>query len=1627
MSKRLLSIMLAMLMLFSLLPMSAMAVGDEETGDQSVENDSDLQVGSTQIGESGTYWSYDDVTKTLTISGEGMVPGGTGEGGDTHPWDDYEDEITKLVIVQGVTGTLGSKAFAGMNALTEIQFPNSFTTIGGGAFANCSNLKTVTLPDTITTLSSVAFSNCNNLETLYVRNRDITIPSGAKWTTTTALPDNLTVYGYQYTNDTRVETTALYNYIQEENDKLTDGTYTSSSPIKFVAYDDPENATGPIGDTGITWKYTDATKTLTISGSGVVSFEREEDGSGTPWYQYRDLIEKVVFEEGVTGVSTTKAFAEMPMLSEIVFCDSLTSLGVGTFANNKSLETVTLPETLESLGQVVFSNCQNLKSLTVENPNMSVSASQWSSDAVPGHGAADGLVVYCNKWTDANKNTTTDFYEYVQYNNKNTDSNIIFIALDEQKPVEDGSSISWSYDGDTKTLTITGEGMLSISDYTTEPWWDIRDSIETVIFGDGVTGSTGTKTFAEMDNLSEVIFSSTFEQLGTGSFASNPNLESIILPESLESVSTVVFSNCKNLKTIVIKNRTMDAPVNGQWSSPNVNPNVPQNLTVYGYQWTDDTQITETDFYKYVQYQNTNNGGNINFIAMDDPNATAGVIGDSKTFWSYDDGTKTLTISGEGMVPGGTGLGADTHPWDKYEDEITKLVIEEGVTGTRSSKAFAGMDALTEIQFPNSFTTIGGGTFANCLALEKVTLPETIEYLSSVVFSNCRSLKELRVENRNIDVSCVIDGKLDDGDEEDISTTWSTTGTTPEGLKVYGYENTSKGGDQKTEIYTYINGNSIDFVDLDSYAGDIEDGIKWELKDGTLIINIISGEGEIPDYTEESAAPWSDFNSQIKHIVVEKGITAIGANAFSGITDLETAEINRTVAEIDTNAFSGTDEFTIKAKRGSAALKYANEHENITSDEIVTANILFIGNSYTEDAREYLRYVFDQYDFEADVNFGHLYSGGKTVAYYANCARSETNNSNEYGEGNYDTTSPRAQEDNSAAGTYRLTYLKSENGNVAFTSEGVKTIKYAMNDMEWDIVIIQGHDVEQMYGGTYSNQFKSNLEYLTDYIKSFDSSVEIGYYMTWRRNQEDMNRLKAYWQMMQEVVEKNDNVSFVIPVGTAVENARTTFLGELDYTSTGSGFSKVNLLTGEKINGTMGNDNNSGLQRDNTHMSAVVGRFLAGYTIGEYLINHINSMNGTDFTNKEEISEIYSFDTAVGKLPELYVDAIKASADAAIEKPYQVATLTGYDDPMEPIKAAISTAAYRFEGIASNDAMREAIESKLESLNLLSGTDTTVTVSAMADGTFKATVNVQFGYLSDTVEITGNYTEEVETPEHNITINEPNHGSVTVVESASTGETVTITVDPDNGYRLADLTVKDSSGTELELEYIGNGKYTFVMPEGAVTVDADFTRITNVKPPVDEPDEPEEPEKDELPFVDVDDSDWFYDAVYYAYTNGLMDGVSTTQFAPNSNLTRGMVVTILYRLEGEPRVTGSSGFTDVASGAWYADPVTWAAANGIVNGVSDTEFAPNTDITREQLAAILFRYAEYKGYDVSGRDSLTGYTDRGSISAYALDAMRWAVDEGLITGMTATTIVPQGTATRAQCATMLMRFIENIA
>lgn len=181
-----------------------------------------------------------------------------------------------------------------------------------------------------------------------------------------------------------------------------------------------------------------------------------------------------------------------------------------------------------------------------------------------------------------------------------------------------------------------------------------------------------------------------------------------------------------------------------------------------------------------------------------------------------------------------------------------------------------------------------------------------------------------------------------------------------------------------------------------------------------------------------------------------------------------------------------------------------------------------------------------------------------------------------------------------------------------------------------------------------------------------------------------------------------------------------------------------------------------------------------------------------------------------------------------------------------------------------------------------------------------------------------------------------------------------------------------------------------------------------------------------LPFGDVKSADWFYNDVKYVYEKGMMAGTAADVFAPNATTTRAMIVTILYRLEGSPAVTGTSAFVDVPAGQWYTDAVNWAAANQIVKGTSATTFAPNDSITREQMAAILYRYAQYKGYDVTKKADLSGYSDNGQVSAYAKDALAWANAAKLINGVTNTTLAPQGNATRAQVSAILHRFCDGV-
>ena len=232
------------------------------------------------------------------------------------------------------------------------------------------------------------------------------------------------------------------------------------------------------------------------------------------------------------------------------------------------------------------------------------------------------------------------------------------------------------------------------------------------------------------------------------------------------------------------------------------------------------------------------------------------------------------------------------------------------------------------------------------------------------------------------------------------------------------------------------------------------------------------------------------------------------------------------------------------------------------------------------------------------------------------------------------------------------------------------------------------------------------------------------------------------------------------------------------------------------------------------------------------------------------------------------------------------------------------------------------------------------------------------------------------------------------------GKSVTFTFTPDKGYKVKDVKVNGKSVGAVTT-------YTVDKLTVSTRIEVEFT-------------------DGKLPFMDVHENDWFYDDVAFAYNEGLFAGTSNTTFSPNASMTRAMLVTVLYRLDGKPTVSGRSGFSDVQIGSYYEDAVTWAANNGIVNGTSTSTFSPNANVTREQMAAILYRYAQYKKYNTTASSSLNSFSDYASVSGYAVTAMQWAVAEKLVNG-SAGKLMPTGNATRAQVAAILHRFVENVA
>ena len=357
---------------------------------------------------------------------------------------------------------------------------------------------------------------------------------------------------------------------------------------------------------------------------------------------------------------------------------------------------------------------------------------------------------------------------------------------------------------------------------------------------------------------------------------------------------------------------------------------------------------------------------------------------------------------------------------------------------------------------------------------------------------------------------------------------------------------------------------------------------------------------------------------------------------------------------------------------------------------------------------------------------------------------------------------------------------------------------------------------------------------------------------------------------------------------------------------------------------------------------------------------------------------------------------------------------TGYTQPAAKIVTITNTGNQSLT--LNQPASTSSFEvGTLTDTELAAGEKATFTVqpkAGLAVGTYSENITVS-GSEGATVTIPASFTVEQRdnTPYYGITVNDLANGTVTCyAKSAAKGAEVTLTVKPDVGYALDKLTVTDASGKTVDVTKVDEKTYTFVMPGSKVTVEAVFAPSTSG-----------------LPFTDVSAGDWFYEAVQFVYENGLMDGVAGNLFAPNATLNRAMAVTILYRLEGSPDLDGENlgyPFADVDGNTWYGDAVYWARLNGIVDGVENNHFDPTGSLTREQMATVLYRYAQYKGADVSASGDISGFVDSANVSDWAVDAVKWAVGTGLVNGVEGNALAPQGTSTRAQAAAVLMRLSQ---
>lgn len=1220
-------------------------------------------------------WIYS--AGTLTLKGSGAMDDFTTI--DSVPWKNYMSKITTVSIADGIT-SIGSYAFNDASNLKEIQLPQSIKSIGASAFKGSGLNDKVRVPATVTSIGEDAFKDVS--ATIYIYNgvwnnddkKNLIDDANIGTTKVVHFIYGANIGGYSYPRSTNVLLGVDENgtaYVDGYNNGTVGG-FNFDGGYHYIEVA-PNNDTSKTDDKSVVSPLFYKNTTTVWPHSGDVN----------------PLVKKAVIGDNVTGLYSG-LFAYCENMTEVEFAGKdLTVLGGNVFMGT-SIENIELPATVRSIGNYAFGQYNNKG----KNPKV-ITINYNGSDQILFNGKSDetdgsfSKFVFCSTEPQAPQNITLRAHGTKNARSYAESVGYTFVDLDADGGRIGDTDTYWTIENNN-TLFIYGKGSTGdFAENTDKPWKDVTGI--TAIKVAASVDTIGSYLFAGMSDVTNVTIGNGVTTINDYAFYDLANLHSVALPTSVATVGKYAFA--------------LATASGGAFalSIGNANAIVADTATLNRNATTD----------KPVASGNCGSG-------------SAGSYGNNITYSLNNDGVMTLTGTGE---MGNFRWDGHYQPWDNLRDQIKKVVYSEGIA-TTGQGAFAYCQKLESVTLPqNSLTKIDNNTFmdAGVAAFDNLTIPASVTEIGDYAFGWYQTNSEAKIT------------KITIGNPNATLNKMSFNG------------NTNKVANSSVTIYVHNKGADCNvksnaaeygykYIDLDVYSGGILTGnnLKYELYDGVLTLTAIDSEKES---TIPNTQQWGD-KSTITKIVIGAGVRNIPEGTFKNYIALTKIELPQTLITIGANAFATDNETdteltitipksvtsladsTFAGRRNVKMSSYANTAggsfvatgvTNISKKEF---KVLLIGNSYSEDASDWTANGAVSHSYEVyksllgddvDLTIGLMASGGKVLAWHATNAY---NNAEKY--------------------TLRLT-----DADGKWTSVGtVKTIKDALAYDDWDVVSLQPYGKETTTGTAGNNQgdyafvadkfgtLNKSIPYFLDLTESYVPHAQVYYYMhlsehgtsNYKDGLEATNSTYEQRTKTAQAVKDYTGTTYtskkltdVIPVGTAIQNVRTTYLTTLSNKDT-------------SVSVDLTNDPVFGLQRDSGHLTYNVGRYIAALTFAEKIIP-------TAFRNNAAADCGMRDSQSVGKLPAQYAEIARKAVSAALKTPYAVTMIEGYaHDPITEIKEA-AKGTYADSDWASDTAFKAAVAAKITGYS-------DAKVESVKIDAGKATVALRYGYSTANVEIT---------------------------------------------------------------------------------------------------------------------------------------------------------------------------------------------------------------------------------------------------------------------------------------------------